>query len=140
MSLRGRCNCGNIQLVWQTVDYSVVPRACQCAYCRVCNANYVSKTGTGFQVTIRKASLHQIDQQGAGFAEFHSCVHCARLVFVSAEIGGDIYGAIESSCLQNPMGFAQPVKVDPAALGVEEKQTRWQHNWCDRVSIRVQER
>lgn len=43
LPLEGRCSCGNLSVHWQTVDYSVVPRACQCDYCRAHDAAWVAK-------------------------------------------------------------------------------------------------
>ena len=39
MSMHGSCRCKNIAVEWQTVDYSVVPRQCQCEYCKAKSAD-----------------------------------------------------------------------------------------------------
>ena len=35
MSMYGGCDCKNIEIVWHIADQELVPRACQCEYCRV---------------------------------------------------------------------------------------------------------
>jgi hypothetical protein len=133
--MRGSCTCGNIQVVWRTVDYSVVPRKCLCPYCQAKGAAYVSKSGTLVQVSIQNADLHDIDRHGSGIAEFHACGNCHDLVLVTVDIQGDVYGALNASCLHNKRGFAPAVDTDFSNQGAAEKLQRWRQNWCHPVQI-----
>lgn len=135
MPLRGACRCKNLQLSWQTVDYSVVPRACQCAYCVAQGAAYVSKSGSAFSARIAHPTQYRVVTHGSGLAQFHECTHCSDLVFVSVDIDGDCYGAINSRCLVNPRGFADAVPFDFSGQSDEQKQQRWRQNWCSPVRI-----
>lgn len=135
MSLRGSCQCNNFQITWYTRDYSLVPRACQCDYCRTRGAAWVSKSGTAVQVRVRNPRLHRVARHGSGNARFHECANCGDSVVVTARIDGDEYGVLNASCLSNPMGFADSVKTDFAGQSAEEKRDRWRQNWCCPVSI-----
>jgi hypothetical protein len=136
MALRGGCQCGNLQVVWKTVDYSVAPRACQCEYCRRHGAAYVSKAGTAFSAHIARPAQYRVVHHGSGMAQFHECSHCGELVFVTAQLNGDCYGALNAACLGNPLGFAEPVCVQLAAQTPEQKTQRWLETWCRPVRIR----
>ncbi len=137
MTMRGSCTCRNIQVAWRTVDYSVVPRKCLCAYCKSRDAAYVSKSGTLVQVSIHNADLHNIVRQGSGTAEFHECGNCHDLVFVTAAIQGDVYGALNANCLENTRGFSPAVDTDFREQCAAEKLQRWRLNWCHPVQILV---
>ena len=135
MSLRGRCPCGNFRIDWQTVDHSLVPRACQCDYCRGHDAAWVSKSGTRVSVHIASGSFHRVTRQGSGSAAFHECAGCDVVVCVTAEIDGDTYGALNAACIDNRAGFGTPVDKDFSGQGPSDKQARWRDNWCAPVSF-----
>ncbi len=135
MSMRGHCKCNNIEVVWRTLDFSVVPRACQCEYCLAKGAAYVSKFGTAVEVLIHKDRLHSIIAHGSGTARFHECGNCGDLVFVTAQIDGEIYGVLNALCMKNRLGFLAPVKTDFMSQTEEERRDRWRQNWCCPVTI-----
>ena len=121
--------------MWHTIDYSLVPRACQCEYCTSKSAAYVSKSGTKFEVTIRNSDLHATAQHGSNSASFHECTNCDQVIFVTAEIGGELYGALNATCLVNKFGFSPAVDANYSAQTAGEKLARWQQNWCHPVLI-----
>ena len=135
MSMHGNCSCNNMQITWHTTDYSVVPRACQCNYCRRKGAAYVSKSGTAVEVRIHDANQHWIHVQGSRSAEFHECAACGDVVLVTAMIDGEVYAALNARCLHNRLGFATAVAVDYAGQTAEEKMLRWRQNWCSPIRI-----
>jgi hypothetical protein len=133
--MRGSCSCNNIEVVWHTVDYSVVPRACQCDYCRAKGAVYASKSGTAMEVLIHKVDLHRIITHGSGVARFHECGNCTELVFVTADIDGEMYGALNAACLKNKLGFSGAVVADYSGDSAAERRERWRQHWCHPVRI-----
>ncbi len=135
MSLRGSCRCNNIEVLWHTVDYSIVPRACQCEYCLAKGAAYVCKSGTAVDVCIHKEPLHRISMHGSKTARFHECGHCGDVVFVTADIDGDVYGVLNALCMKNKLGFSAAVPTDYSAEAAETKRDRWRQNWCHPVTI-----
>jgi len=135
MSMHGSCRCGNFAVCWHTVDFSVVPRACQCDYCGSKGAAYVSKTRTAIELRIRNASLHRIIRHGSQHARFHECAGCGEIVLVTAELDGEMYGALNANCLRNKLGFANATAIDYAGQTAVQKQQRWRQNWCSPVRI-----
>ena len=135
MSIVGSCRCKNFKVNWHCFDYSMVPRACQCSYCLSKNASYVSKSGTRFEVYIKDKSQHNIVQQGSRSALFHECTNCQDLVCVTVEIEGIQYGVLNSTVLKNKFGFVDSHKMNFEGQSNEQKQQRWQNNWCYPVII-----
>lgn len=137
MTIRGSCKCNNIEVTWHTLDYSLVPRACQCDYCFSKSAEYVTKSGTKIEVSIRNEKLHRKIQQGSNSAVFHECSNCDQLIFVTSNIDGDIYGALNAHHLNNKHGFSVSVKANFSAQTAEQKKERWRQNWCHPVHIKT---
>jgi hypothetical protein len=135
MSLYGGCSCNNIAVIWHTVDYSLVPRACQCDYCQSKSAAYVSKSGTRFEAKIRKEHFHHKAQHGSNSAVFHECSNCDQVVFVTVAIEGELYGALNANLLNNRLGFSSPVETNVSDQTAEQKLDRWRQNWCCPVVI-----
>lgn len=135
MSMRGSCDCNNIEIIWHVIDYSLVPRACQCDYCVTKSAAYVSKSATKFEAIIRNNNLHKTVQQGSNSAVFHECANCDQVIFVTIEIDGELYGALNANHLNNKLGFSTPVKTNFSSQTAQQKQERWRQNWCHPVSI-----
>lgn len=133
--MHGGCHCNNIQVHWRTTDYSVVPRACQCDYCRQKGAAYVSKSGTAVEVRIHRESQRRIVTHGSQCAEFHECVTCSDVVLVTARIDGETYGALNAQCLHNPLGFSPAVSIDYSGQSAQQKQRRWRQNWCSPIRM-----
>ena len=133
--MRGSCSCKNIEVVWHTVDLSVVPRACQCEYCLAKGAAYVSKSGTAVEVRVHNERLHRIITHGSRSARFHECGSCADVVFVTANIDGELYGALNAHCMKNKLGFPVSMPLDFSGQSAAQKWQRWRENWCHPVTI-----
>ena len=131
----GRCQCKNIELVWRTISTSLIPRACQCDYCKSKNASYVSEPGTEFRATIHYENNHKIIRHGTESADFHECKNCKKIVFATSEIDNIIYGVINSECIENKdhLKESQPYSYEGETL--EERLRRRQKNWCSPVII-----
>lgn len=138
MNEYGSCKCKNIEIHWQVIDLTLVPRACLCSYCISKGAAYVSKPHSKFEATIHDDNSYSKVQHGSRSAIFHECTNCKIVVFVTAEIGGEVYGALNANCLINKMGFSNPVSTDFSTESGAEKRERWRKNWCQPVLIKTQ--
>tara|TARA_R110001592_G_scaffold363393_1_gene687330 strand:+ start:191713 stop:191958 length:246 start_codon:yes stop_codon:yes gene_type:complete len=74
-------------------------------------------------------------QHGSNSAVFHECANCDQVIFVTTEIDGELYGAMNANHLENKFGFSSAIKVDYSAQSAQEKLARWQQNWCFPVVI-----
>jgi len=135
--VKGACACGNIELHWQLVDLSLVPRACNCDYCSGHGVNWVSKSGTRLRVVVHNRLYYRVVHQGSGAADFHECTHCRIPVFVSAPIDGHDYAAINAGCLVNPQGFGEALPVALAEESPDQRILRWHSNWCSLMRLTV---
>ena len=131
----GCCDCKNIEIHWQISDLSLIPRACQCSYCAAKGAAYVSKSRSKFEATIHNDNCYGRVHHGSGSATFHECTNCDTVVFVTAEIEGELYGALNAHCLTNPLGFPTPILTHFSKESGATKQQRWRQNWCQPVLI-----
>jgi hypothetical protein len=135
MNIRGACRCNNIEVTWHNRDYSLVPRACQCDYCRERRAAYVSKSGTRIEVRIRRPQYHREIRHGSNSAVFHECGYCNQVMLVTAEFDGVVYGALNARQLNPRFAFPEPVEADYDGQSAERKQNRWRENWCCPVTF-----
>ncbi len=137
MSIYGSCDCKNIEIVWHIADQELVPRACQCEYCRSKSAAYVSRPNTRFDAIIHNRELHRQVQHGSNSASFHECSNCEQVVFVTAEIDGDVYGALNAKQFVGQSAVSTPVAMNFSTQSGEEKRQRWRQNWCRPVLIKA---
>ena len=135
MSMSGSCDCNNITIVWHTDESNFIPRACQCDYCSSKSAAYVTSPGTTIDVAINNDALHNKVQHGSNSAVFHECSNCNQLVFVTSEIEGQLYGALNANNLDSKQKFSAPVKLNFSSQTAEQKRDRWRQNWCHPVLI-----
>ena len=120
MSLYGGCDCKNIEIVWHIADQEFVPRACQCEYWQSKSAAYVSQPNSSIEVTVRNSALHRQIQHGSNSAVFHECSNCEEVVFVTAEIDSDIYGARNANQFEDQSAVLAPVKMNFSSQSGEE--------------------
>ena len=137
MTMSGSCDCGNINVTWHIEASSFVPRACQCEYCALKSAAYVTKPGSKVEVVIQSKKLHEILQHGSNAAKFHECLKCDQVVFVTSEIDGELYGALNANHLENSVGFSEPIQANFSSQTAGEKRSRWRQNWCRPVCITI---
>lgn len=119
----GRCHCGTLTLRYSTASEpaSIRPRACDCSYCTLQGALYVSDPSGWLELA---SGAHKY-RQGEERADFLSCPRCAVLLAV-------VYagrGAVNARCLECFGDFGRPMVVSPAKLKAEEKLERWQAHW-----------
>jgi hypothetical protein len=135
--MKGACACGNIELHWQLVDLSLVPRACDCDYCSGHGISWVSKSGTRLRAVVHNPLYYRIVQQGSGTADFHECTHCRMPVFASARIDGQDYAVVNAGCLANPQGFGEALPVSFTDESTDQRAQRRARNWCSLTRLTV---
>ncbi len=133
--MRGQCQCGNLRIHWQNIDLSLVPRVCQCEFCRARALAWVSKSGTRVTLAIANPGLHRILHQGTATVDFHCCTFCDTLVMATCTSDGTTYGALNANCMANPQGFGEPVPVTLDRDPLPQRMERRRRNWCAPVII-----
>jgi len=135
--LRGSCHCGQLGLELSTaMELSgFSPRACDCSFCQMHGAAYVSGPAGRLSVFENEPGALRIYRQGSKRAQFLICVNCGVLVAVVMEEAGRLYGAANAACLDGREAFAASVPVSPQKLGPDEKVSRWQQAWVADVLV-----
>ena len=134
-TIDGHCHCGVVsvraELTGDPIQYS--PRACDCDFCRMHNAAYLSDPAGRLRIGAGEPAAIGRYRQGAGLAEMLFCTHCGVLVGVCYETGDGLVGAANARVLPGP--FAAETSVSPKTLGPEEKTGRWQELWFRDVQV-----
>jgi hypothetical protein len=135
-TLRGSCHCGQVRVEFSTDQdpASLVPRACDCSFCRKHAAAYISDPVGTLSVSARGGVLRAY-RQGSNTAEFLLCGQCDVLVAVTFKQASRLYGAVNSGCLEGNTGLAPAVPASPQTLSPEEKISRWLNLWVPDVEL-----
>lgn len=136
-TLRGSCHCGRLRVEFSTGQDAadIVPRACDCSFCRKHGAAYVSDPSGRMSITENEPGAMREYRQGSNAAQFLLCAHCGVLVAVVFEYEARLYGVANAGCLDGHAGLANPVPASPEALGPEEKISRWLKLWVPDVHL-----
>jgi hypothetical protein len=135
--LHGRCHCGRSRLVFSTAiaASALIPRACDCAFCRKHGAAYLSDPAGRLQVRSDPgAGLHAY-RQGANNARFLLCDDCGVLLAVVYDAGERVYGAVNARCLDEEETLPDAVAVSPQSLSPDERIARWIGLWIPDVDL-----
>lgn len=111
------------------------PRACDCSFCQMHGAAYVSDPAGRLSVFENEPGALRVYRQGSRRAQFLMCANCGVLVAVVMEEAGRLYGAANAACLDGRHAFAVPVPVSPQKLAPDEKVSRWQQAWVADVLV-----
>lgn len=106
----------------------MVPRACDCRFCRAHGAAWISHPA-GRLAIHESGSRLRTYRQGSLVAQFLLCGDCGVLVAVVFEDGDKRHAAVNANCLEARDGFAPVVAASPQALSPDEKTTRWRQLW-----------
>ena len=134
-ALSGRCHCGDIavtvQLSGAAGHYS--PRACDCDFCRLHGASYLSDPKGQLRFTVQPGAALNRYRQGAEEADMLLCGRCGVLMGACYERDDKCYGVVNTAIL--PPVFAAPQPVSPKRLSADEKTRRWMQLWFPDVVI-----
>jgi mannose-6-phosphate isomerase-like protein (cupin superfamily) len=135
--LNGGCHCGLLRLEFlaSAVPAQLVPRACDCTFCRAHGASWVSDPAGALAITEARAGALREYRQGSGAARFLLCGECGVLVAVAYRHAGGLHGAVNAGCLDARDAVAPAVAASPQALAPEDKLARWLALWIPGVSI-----
>lgn len=133
--LSGGCHCGrlamDIQLSREPGTFR--PRACDCNFCRLHGAAYISDPEGSIRFRIKDKQALTTYQQGSKQAEFLLCGHCGVVLGVLYRDAGRLYAAANANAVDAAAGFGLDQPMSPQALSAEEKARRWRDLWFSRV-------
>jgi len=134
----GYCNCKNLKVTWDLRDLSLTPRACQCDFCLSHNVQWLSKSGSKFELSINLFANYEAVQTGTKSAVFHKCSYCQTIIATTVTIDRIHYGAVNLNCLNQKHRFpkARPTIFDNVK-SANERKIIWQQNWCSPATINM---
>ena len=135
--LKGGCHCGNVKVVLSTSirPEEFHPRACDCSFCMMHGASYVSDPAGGLAIDVTGPDTLGEYRQGSGSAAILLCRRCGVVVAAVYQDGASRYGTVNSRCLDERAALGVPETVSPQTLGVGEKKSRWVRLWTPGVEI-----
>lgn len=138
--LRGSCHCGQIRLEFSThqTPANLVPRACDCTFCRKHGAAYISDPAGRLSIFASESPALARYRQGSNSAQFVLCNLCGVLVAVVYEHHGVLHGAVNAPCLDGDAGLGAPIPASPQELSPEARISRWLQLWIPDVRLLIQ--
>lgn len=135
-TLQGSCHCGQLSIAFTTAlaPASLVPRACDCSFCRKHGAAYVSDPAGHLSIHARGGALRHY-QQGSNTADFLVCGRCGVLVAVVFEHLSRLYGAANAGCLDGKARLGEALQSSPQMLSADDKISRWIRLWVPDVEL-----
>jgi hypothetical protein len=133
----GGCHCGNLRLTaWLPARLaSYNPRVCDCDFCRMHAASYLSDPGGRLEVSVKDDASLTNYKQGGNLASFMICKICGVLAAVCYEENGILYAAVNTKAMHDDLTFGEAKTVSPKLLSNDEKTKRWLSAWFPQVSI-----
>jgi hypothetical protein len=136
-TLRGGCHCGRLTLAFETAQApaTLVPRACDCSFCRKHGAAWVSDPAGTLAIAAREMDGWGEYRQGSERARFLLCHDCGVLVAVVFAQDGRVFGAVNAVCLEPADTLDAALPASPQRLSPGEKTTRWRQLWTPDVRL-----
>jgi hypothetical protein len=135
--LEGRCHCGNVTLKLTLSDRAatMTPRACDCSFCQMHGAAYVSDPHGSLDIHVSRAEELGRYRQGSESADMLICKQCGGLIGASVEQGGHTYATVNVRMLGEIGKFGTTKSVSPQRLNAADKIARWRELWFSKVTI-----
>ena len=133
----GGCHCGNISYVIEMPNdtSSYKPRVCDCHFCTIHGASYVSDKNGTLEIKIKNETELSKYRQGSRIADFLICKNCGVMVGVCYEEQGCIYGSVNTKAIQGSSKFGESQVISPKKLTDIERVNRWKDAWFSNVKI-----
>lgn len=125
----GQCICGSTSINFSLPINinSILPRACDCDFCKSRNIAYLSHPNG--VITIESANQLSIQKQGSNQAEFLTCQTCQDVIAVSIKFADKHLGALNCKILDTYTTLPAAEIVSPKLLQPNEKLARWKALW-----------
>lgn len=135
--LSAHCICKkiSIEIILAKEPSQYEPRACDCEFCLLYNAKYVSDPVGKMKIVLSEKGILKRQKQGSGTADFNLCAGCGSFLAVTFQENGKFFGAVNASLFPDPNLFGHPVFVSPKKLDVTAKTNRWREVWFPNVQI-----
>jgi len=137
-TLKGSCYCGNIavKLDTQQTPSELAPRACDCDFCTMNGAAWISAPDGKLEIEIQNEAAISLFEQGSESARFWLCQRCGVVTAVTCDIDGVRKGAVNAQVMADKDAFAAATAASPKLLSKEKKLARWDKLWISSVTVK----
>jgi hypothetical protein len=128
-TMKLKCECGNIEVEWDSKLSPLVARQCSCEYCTKQDCHYISDPISTVIYKVLKESLLKIVTHDTNTAKFIECNNCG-LVLVTSKIDNDVYSVLNAKVLGITSYTVNPAIKIFNNESVSEKLSRRKKSWC----------
>lgn len=134
--IKASCHCGNIGLELHTnrKHAEITPRNCQCTYCRMHGASWISDPEGEARLRIKDKDTASFYTFGTKTAHMVSCKTCGVLMAAICEFEGQNRAVLNSTAMIGEV-FAPYVLTNFDGETVESRLARREKNWTANVVI-----
>lgn len=134
----GGCYCGNItvKLETETPASEMTPRACDCDFCTIHGAEWISTPAASLEIEIQNEAAINLFSQGSESARFWLCQRCGVVPAVTCDMGDHRIGALNKRAMLDLKKFPATEPASPKNLPTEEKKARWEGLWIQNVTVK----
>lgn len=126
MKHKGQCHCGAIRIAFES-DKALVPRACQCGFCRGHGARTVADPQGSALLTLGPETLRY--RFGSKVTDFLICSRCGVYAGALAEIEGRAYVTLNLNAFDDPRPDLEAVPASYDGEAIEAKADRRRARW-----------
>ena len=130
--LTGSCHCGNVSVVFETdlTPADMVPRACQCSFCRLHSTAALSDPDGRLTFTATDPEALNRYSFGLGSTEFLICRNCGVYMGAFMPDGDAAFANVMAGVLDARDDISSdPVPVHRSQENLYERQTRRRAMW-----------
>lgn len=139
-NLTGSCHCGNLGVSFETdlAPADMVPRACQCSFCRRHSSAAVSDPAGHITFTVRDPEHLNRYTFGLGSTEFLICRTCGVYAGAFMPDGDNAYANVMAGTLDARAEISSPPEpVHRAQENLEERRTRRRTMWTPATLVQA---
>jgi len=131
------CHCGNLfaELAFTDPPASYRPRVCDCDFCRMHGAAYVSDPTGSVLIGVRDPRELVKHRHGSGSADFLLCRTCGVLVAILYREAERLYATVNAAAVAGGRCFGVEQSVSPKRMSASEKAGRWRELWFADVKL-----
>lgn len=128
---KGGCHCGNITVTFTTdkAPSAIVPRACQCSFCRKHATRALSDNAGHIHIDVKDESKLGRYRFGLKVGDYVFCKNCGVYVSAFMQDGDRAWANVMANAMDDREAWAP---AEPITYGTEsepEKRERRRHKW-----------
>jgi hypothetical protein len=132
MLIRGKCHCGNIAftLAWEPDPPEIPARACGCSFCTKHGGVWTSNPSAALRVAVGDPALVSEYAFGTRTAQFHICIRCGVVPFVTSRIDDRLYAVVSVNAFEGiDAGLVRRAPVSFDGEGGDSRLARRKRSW-----------